>query len=311
MIEDLNLKFSSYQDPDSQWNSMFKTYATPDAALTIAASLAFQGASVTLTYDNGQTKTQDSFASLRAGADFAGVSSGEDYYNKFCNPDAAVATTTSSAVVPTPTSNQTVTSTTLARPAPTIQNYPYPIVRDSGSNTTSGYFLNGTGYDNVAVLAVSAFSPSGNIGSVEYLTNFQSTVSSFLAQSKAAGKNRLVIDVTANGGGFVVAGYELFAQVCNPSSCVILNPGANTSYSSSRMLADSRPTTSVWQTALSTWRVSLTLFPTTSMRRPLLNRKPWPHCHRRPSSATSCQAMSFDLKVPTSPPLKRSSARCL
>lgn len=86
-------------------------------------------------------------------------------------------------------------------------------IRDSGANTTSGYFLNGTGYDNVAVLAVSAFSPQGDIGSIEYLSNFQSTVGSFLAQSKAAGKTRLVIDLQANGGGFVVAGYELFAQV--------------------------------------------------------------------------------------------------
>lgn len=86
-------------------------------------------------------------------------------------------------------------------------------VRDSGANTTSGYFLNGTGYENVAVLAISGFAPQGNVGAVEYLTNFQSTVGSFLAQSKAAGKTRLVIDLQANGGGFVVAGYELFAQV--------------------------------------------------------------------------------------------------
>jgi hypothetical protein len=88
-------------------------------------------------------------------------------------------------------------------------------VRDSGANFTSGYFLNGTGYDNVAVLSVLDFAPQGNTGAVEYLSNFQSTVSSFLSQSKAAGKSRLVIDVSANGGGFVLAGFELFAQVCH------------------------------------------------------------------------------------------------
>lgn len=88
-------------------------------------------------------------------------------------------------------------------------------VRDSGANSTSGYFLNGTGYENVAVLAVSGFAPQGTVDSIEYLTNFQSTVGSFLAQSKAAGKTRLVIDLQANGGGFVIAGYELFAQVRN------------------------------------------------------------------------------------------------
>ncbi len=34
-----------------------------------------------------------------------------------------------------------------------------------------------------------------------------------LQQRLDAGKTKLVIDVTANGGGFVVAGYELFIQV--------------------------------------------------------------------------------------------------
>ncbi|KAH7314246.1 peptidase S41 family protein [Rhexocercosporidium sp. MPI-PUGE-AT-0058] len=209
-ITDMNLQFSSFQDPDSQWNSQFPTYASPGGALAIAASLAFQGPSVTLTYDNGQEKTEESFAILRAGVNFTGISNGEDYYNRFCNPNTQAATNTTTPAAPT---NTTVPK--LQPPLPTISGYPLPIVRDSGANTTSGYFLNGTGYENVAVLAVSGFSPppEGNVEALEYITNFQSTVESFLAQSKAAGKTRLVIDLQANGGGFVVAGYELFAQL--------------------------------------------------------------------------------------------------
>lgn len=46
-INQLNLKFSIYQDPDSQWNTQFPSYASPDVALTVAASLAFQGSNVT------------------------------------------------------------------------------------------------------------------------------------------------------------------------------------------------------------------------------------------------------------------------
>ncbi|KAI0137092.1 peptidase S41 family protein [Xylariales sp. AK1849] len=210
LISDLNLKFSGFQDPDSQWNSMFRTYATPDAAMTVAASLAFQGQSVTLTYDNGQEKTEESIAVIRAGVDFTGVSSGEDFYNKFCNPDTALATTTSVAATPLPTST---TSTAPTPASPTIEGYPFPMIRDSGSDSTSGYFLNGTGYEDVAVLAVSSFSNGGSIGTSEYLTNFQDTVAGFLNQSKAAAKTRLVIDLTANGGGFVIAGYELFSQL--------------------------------------------------------------------------------------------------
>ena len=165
---------------------------------------------MTVTYDNGQVKSRDSVANFRAGVNFTGINSGEDYYNHFCNPDlAAASTTTSTSTTAAPTS----TTSTLAVPAPTIEGYPFPVARDSGSNTTSGYFLNGTGYDDVAVLAVSSFAPNDDEDFVAYLTNFQDTIASFLKQSKDAGKKRLVIDVSANGGGFVVAGYELFAQV--------------------------------------------------------------------------------------------------
>lgn len=234
MISDLNLKFSGYQDPDSQWNSVFRTTATPGAALTVAASLAFQGPNVTLTYDNGQEKTEESFAILRPGVKFEGVTNGEDFYQRFLNPDnAQTTTTTTSSATSSETSTTTTsaTSTTSAAAAPTIQGYPYPVVRDSGSGSTAGYFLNGTGYDKVAVLALTSFASGNGVGTLEYLTNFQDTVSKFLAESKAAGKDRLVIDLTGNGGGFVIAGYELFAQVCSSkkySVCVdrLLNSNA-------------------------------------------------------------------------------------
>lgn len=168
---------------------------------------------MTLTYDNGQQKTEESFTIIRAGANFTGVQTGEDFYNRFCNPN-----TTQAAATPT-TKTPTNTTAPLPPPPPTIEGYPFPIVRDSGANVTSGYFLNGTGYDNVAVLSVLGFAPQGNIDSVEYLTNFQKTVASFLSQSKQAGTTRLVIDLSANGGGFVVARYELFAQVCRCQCC--------------------------------------------------------------------------------------------
>ncbi|KAK1985040.1 peptidase S41 family protein [Colletotrichum cereale] len=219
LIGDLNLKFSGFQDPDSQWNANFKSYASNQSFLVVAASLAFQGSKVTLTYDNGDEKSEDSFAVIRAGANFTGVGSGEDYYNRFCNPDNAPKTPSppppSNGTMPNQTNPGPPPKTSLPPPPPTIEGFPFPVVRDSGANTTSGYFLNGSGYDDVAVLSVLSFAPpdAEAIDPVEYLTNFQSTVAEFLAKSKEAGKKRLVIDVAANGGGFVVAGFELFAQL--------------------------------------------------------------------------------------------------
>jgi len=210
MIARLNLKFSGYQDPDSQWNSGFESYALPDALSFLSGTLVQQFPSITLDYDDGTSETKDNFAIVRAGANFTGVSTGEDFYARFCNPDAALAAMSASMTeqAPEPTSTEAV-----APPAPTIENFPMPVIRDDGANITAGYFLDGPGYEDVAVLSVLGFSPAGDFDGTRYLTNFQSTVEKFLAMSKQAGKTRLVVDVTANGGGFVVAGYELFTQI--------------------------------------------------------------------------------------------------
>ncbi|KAK3688684.1 peptidase S41 family protein [Podospora appendiculata] len=210
VIERRNLIFSVYQDPDSQWNAGMQSYALPGGTSFIAASLDFQGPNLTITYDNGAVKTADSFAIIRPGINFTGINIGDDFYQRFCDPDSAAATAASATATQTPTATP---STAAAPPEPTIAGYPWPVVRDSGANATSGYFLNGTGYDNVAVLAVSGFEPAGDFDTLGYLRDFQDTVSNFLAESKAKNKKRLVIDLTANGGGFVVAGFELFAQL--------------------------------------------------------------------------------------------------
>ncbi|KAK5652880.1 hypothetical protein OQA88_9546 [Cercophora sp. LCS_1] len=206
VIERRNAVFSGYQDADSQWNGAMRSYAFPGASTFVAASLDYQGPNVTLEYDNGEKRTQENFAIIRDGANFTGVNTGEDYYNRFCNPDAAVAVTPPTPVQPAPPTTPTTVS-------PTISGYPYPIIRDSGANITAGYFLNGTGYEDVAVLSVIGFSPAAGISGIEYLTNFQRTIEQFLVLCKTNNKKKLVVDVSANGGGYIVAGYELFNQL--------------------------------------------------------------------------------------------------
>ncbi|KAK0717832.1 hypothetical protein B0T26DRAFT_710962 [Lasiosphaeria miniovina] len=214
VIERRNVVFSGYQDPDSQWNAGMQSYAFPGATTFVAASSDPFGNNLTITYDTGEVRTEDNFAIVRPGANFTGVTNGEDFYNRFCNPDLAPAVTAAAAAATSTSTTATPSSVTVqATPAPTIEGYPFPAIRDKGANVTSGYFLNGTGYDDVAVLAVSAFSPNGDISAVDYLVDFQDTVAKFLAECKQQNKKKLVIDVSANGGGFVVAGYELFAQI--------------------------------------------------------------------------------------------------
>lgn len=203
------LSFLASQDLDSQWNNQFQSYANPAALPLPAASLFYSGDSVTLEFDNGQKITQESYAAVRTAADFTGVNTGEDFYQKFLNPANQQTGTSTGTSQPQPQGNGT-----LPPPPPNLTGFPKPMVRDSGANVTSGYFLTGQGYDDVAVLSVIGFAPENSqFDTTEYITNFQKTVGDFMSMSKAAGKKRLVVDVSANGGGLVVAGYELYAQV--------------------------------------------------------------------------------------------------
>lgn len=208
------LEFINTQDQDAQWNIMMQSYAQPAALAVVAGSIIYQGDSVTLEYANGQTITQDSYAIIRSAANFSGITSGEDYYNKFCNPDTAPVKPTAGATPATPTAPDPVPGT-LQPPAPAIPGFPTPAIRDSGANATAGYFLTGAGYEDTAVLSVLGFAPLGDpaFSVIEYITNFQTLVQDFLAMCKAANKTKLVIDVSANGGGLVVAGYELYSQI--------------------------------------------------------------------------------------------------
>jgi len=94
-----------------------------------------------------------------------------------------------------------------------IEGYPDPVARDGGADITAGYFLEGKGYEDVAVLAISGFAPTDPSLNGQFLSDFQETVSTFLAECKDQEKKKLVIDLTTNGGGFVAAGYELFSQL--------------------------------------------------------------------------------------------------
>jgi C-terminal processing protease CtpA/Prc len=89
-------------------------------------------------------------------------------------------------------------ATVTATPAP---GYPSPIIRQS-NNLIGGYYLDG--YDDVAVLSVPSFV---SLDTAE--EEFQQVGETFLAAAKAAGKTKLIIDVSANGGGTILQGYDL------------------------------------------------------------------------------------------------------
>lgn len=209
----------SLQDRDALWNNLF--YIPAQISLGSSGTgtgtfngggrgrYVFPGPTTTLTFANGTSVINDNFA--RVLVNFTKTTTGADIYKQYFSVPAnasanaleLVLSSRASTTSRTTSSATTSSTTTTTTPAP---GYPSPIVRNS-MNLNSGYFLAGEGYDDVAVLAVPSFVGSGS--EVE----FQNVNSELIAAALAANKTKLIIDVSANGGGTILQGYDLFKQL--------------------------------------------------------------------------------------------------
>ncbi|KAK2754306.1 peptidase s41 family protein [Colletotrichum kahawae] len=124
-------------------------------------------------------------------------------------------------VTATPTSSSslssTASSTSSATPTSTqLRGYPVPVVKHA-HDWISGYFMNGSEYEDIAVLSIPAFSPwtipETKINGTFETLEAESVVSEFLQKAKDAGKTKLIIDMQANPGGLIFAGYQLYNQL--------------------------------------------------------------------------------------------------
>jgi hypothetical protein len=151
----------------------------------------YPNATTTLTFENGTTAAFENFA--RVLQPFTGIQTGQDVYNQYLAPPPVTTTSTSAA-----------TSTPTSTPAP---GYPPPVIRQE-NNLIGGYYLSEPAYSSIAVLSVPSFV---GLGSEE--VSFQDTATDFIASAVADGKTKLVIDVSANGGGTILQGYNLFKNL--------------------------------------------------------------------------------------------------
>lgn len=189
----------SLQDPDALYNNNFFSLAALaiGSAGTGGGSFAgygrggynYPGPTTTLTFENGTTTTFANFAVLTQ--NFTGIKSGEDVYYKFVNLPEYV-----------PAPNEPTSMTPV--PAP---GYPPPVVKEY-NNYIGGYFVDEPGYEDIAVLSMPSF-----VGDGPAPGSFQAVGLDFLYKSKQAGKTKLIIDVSINGGGTVHEGYNLFAEL--------------------------------------------------------------------------------------------------
>ena len=169
--------------------------------LTALPPYSYPGAHTNLTFANGTHKSYPNQAATSQYTWSNKIVDGESFTHKLCiepaQTNGSSASTTSSAV-----SN-----------LPTMIGHPEkPIVKDP-NNSVAGYFLNGTEYNDTAVLYVSSFYIGFNGNSSDYTDTFVNTTRDFLAAAKAADKTKLVIDLSGNPGGNLLLAYDLFRRL--------------------------------------------------------------------------------------------------
>ena len=212
----LNLsEVGSLQDRDALWNNLFYNLAQISLGTSGASTGIFAGGgrgrwfypgpNTTLTFENGTSETYENFA--RVLVDFDGVESGEDLYNTYIAPEEVAATSTAATASPTANATSTTTSASTSTTSTPAPGYPSPVIRQS-NNLNGGYFLDGEEYSDVAVLSVPSF-----VGLDSAEQEFQFVNQQFIADALAANKTKLIVDVSANGGGTILQGYDLFKQL--------------------------------------------------------------------------------------------------
>ncbi|PVH89189.1 hypothetical protein DL98DRAFT_614302 [Cadophora sp. DSE1049] len=159
----------------------------------------YPGSNTTIEFEDGLMSTIMNYAEVVG--NFDGVVDGKTLYDRFCTGPHLQAVEYDRENVPQAPQPPPLPPTA-KNPA---HGYPTPQVI-SADYQVSGYFLDGAGYEDVAVLSMLSFSPS-------YPTEFQSVIQTLISDAKAAGKTKLVIDLSSNGGGNILTGYDAFRQL--------------------------------------------------------------------------------------------------
>lgn len=82
------------------------------------------------------------------------------------------------------------------------------------NNQVAGYFLNGTGYEDTAVLWVATFEGSPPFAdSTTIGQSFVNTTIDFFTALRSSTKTKLIIDLSGNPGGLINLPYDLVSSV--------------------------------------------------------------------------------------------------
>jgi hypothetical protein len=215
--------FSQYISSDGRMNNMFSKGDT-DHQGAFAAQDKFDGNSTTFKWANGTTASVRNLAT--SDLSFSGVTDGKSFFTKFCTggltgasafeadtneeKDPGVVSPGRLGRIPTIPLNDYHTRN--KRQIIPTSSYPKPVAADT-NNVVAGYFLNGQGYEDVAVLKIISFSNPSSTGETNFNNDFQRTVKNFLTQCEQEKKTKLIIDLRENGGGNTNLLLDAFMQL--------------------------------------------------------------------------------------------------
>ncbi|OTB02846.1 hypothetical protein M426DRAFT_322273 [Hypoxylon sp. CI-4A] len=201
-VEDWINQAAGNQDADAAYNTMFfeKAFVAENKNQGYFQTggrvrYLYPGNTTSFTFENGTELDLPNVARLKTS--WSGVVDGESFFRKFCSGAG-------SNVQATSTASPTSTATPAATGVPVV-GYPDPVIVASDSSI-SGYFIDQPGFEDTAVLVMLSFSPADPV-------EFQSVAQNFYAAAAEAGKTKLVVDVQANGGGYIFLGYDGFRQL--------------------------------------------------------------------------------------------------
>ncbi|KAJ4263066.1 hypothetical protein NW762_006680 [Fusarium torreyae] len=208
--EDAARSTANLQDPDAQYNSLFTSIprtASGQSSNTFVTQFEIPD-NYTIEFHNGSTLEVVNEILVLPTADLSGIESGEDFHQYI---EITPVNTTSKE----PSANER--RSTKETESKIITGYPKPIVKHS-VNTVAGYFLDGEDYKDTAVLSILSFVPIGidiaNPGADFDMTKFilegQAVVVDFIKQAKESGRDKLIIDLSANGGGSVILAQTIY-----------------------------------------------------------------------------------------------------
>ncbi|KAL6874317.1 hypothetical protein HDV57DRAFT_524103 [Trichoderma longibrachiatum] len=195
------------QDPDARYNHMLANVpiARDGSELSGAygAFRTFPGAhEFNLTYANGTQQSLPLTAVIgQLDTDFT-YQTGDELWDAACKPRPASSDDSSQK------KRAESSPSTKEKPAP--ETYPKPTVKDP-FNLINGYLLDDKGLEDVAVLTVPTFETEDEASGIPIneIANFALEAQEFVQKAVAAGRSKIIIDVTNNGGGVVASGFGL------------------------------------------------------------------------------------------------------